>query len=463
MVRGAVSLRYVGGAFSGLPREVTVLAAVAAAVGAGFTVVGVALPQFAHSFGVGKTAVGAVFSAFALMRFVSAPWAGRLVDRAGERVILTTGIGIVAVSTGLAGLSQSYPQLLILRGAGGIGSAMFTVAAVALLLRVVGAGSRGRATGMFQSGFLIGGLLGPTVGGYLTGYSLRLPFYVYAVSLIVAGSISAVYLSHARLAPRSHPTPDEPAQAVANAESPSVAAALEPEAAAPAELSKETAADAGAQSTTLAEAWAHPAYRAAVAVNFAVGWAFFGIRTSLVPLFVTEAMNRDLKWVGVGFTLTAVAQTGCLLVAGRFVDRRGRRPAMVLGSLVSAAALVALSVSKSLGVFIAVMVVLGVGGAFLGTAPGAVVGDIMRGSGGRVVAVFQMASDGGSITGPLLAGVLADAFSFGTAFAACAAVLVLAAALSARMPETLPMPDASPVPATTPAHDGTVGDAEKAW
>jgi MFS family permease len=65
------------------------------------------------------------------------------------------------------------------------------------------------------------------------------------------------------------------------------------------------------------------------------------------------------------------------------------------------------------------------------------VGEIMRGRGGRVVAVFQMASDAGSITGPLAAGWLADTASFGAAFGACAAVMLLAGALAVRMPETL--------------------------
>ena len=175
------------------------LVAVAVAVAIGFGIVAPAIPVFAESFGVGKTAAGAVISAFALMRFVSALAGGRMVDAFGERIILATGIGIVAVSTGLAGLSQNYTQLLVLRGVGGIGSAMFTVSATALLFRVVDSSSRGRATGLFQSGFLIGGLLGPLVGGFLTDYSLRLPFYVYAVSLIAAGSIAAVFLQSAKL------------------------------------------------------------------------------------------------------------------------------------------------------------------------------------------------------------------------------------------------------------------------
>ena len=163
-----------------LPREVAVLSAVAFAVAVGFGIVAPAIPVFAREFGVGRTAAGAVISVFALLRFVSAFGGGRLVDRFGERAVLATGLGIVSVSSLLAGLAQTYWQLLVLRGAGGVGSAMFTVAAYSLLLRVAAADQRGRAAGVFQAGFLIGGIAGPALGGLLTGASVRLPFFVYA-------------------------------------------------------------------------------------------------------------------------------------------------------------------------------------------------------------------------------------------------------------------------------------------
>jgi MFS family permease len=402
--------RFVDRFFQGLPREVAVLAAVAVAVAIGFGVVATALPEFARSFGVGKFWAGAVISAFALMRFVSALGGGRLVDSLGERIVLASGIGIVAVSTGLAGLSQSYSQLLILRGLGGIGSAMFTVAATALLLRVVDAGNRGRASGLFQAGFLLGALLGPLLGGFLTEVSLRLPFYVYAVSLIAAASIGFMFLRSAE---------DSPPR-VEPAETGEPVAAEEPE------------------STTLTEAWGNPAYRGAVMVNLANGWAFFGVRISLVPLFVTEEMGLRPLWIGIGFLCASVAQAGFLLSAGKFVDRRGRRPAMISGSLLAAAAFAAIAINESRLAYLLAMTATGVGAAFVGTAPGAVVGDIMHGRGGRVVAVFQMSADAGAILGPLAAGLLADQVSFSAAFALCSVILLAATVLSVRMPETLP-------------------------
>ena len=126
----------------GLPQETFVLALVAFCVALGFGIVVPAVPLFALQFGVGTTAAGAVVSAFALMRLVSGLAGGRLVDRVGERVALLAGLAVVALSSLLAGLAANYPQLLVLRGIGGVGSAVFTIAATSLLLRVASAAHR---------------------------------------------------------------------------------------------------------------------------------------------------------------------------------------------------------------------------------------------------------------------------------------------------------------------------------
>ena len=178
----------------GLPRETYVLALVAFCVALGFGIVVPAVPLFALQFGVGTTAAGAVVSAFALMRLVSGLAGGRLVDRVGERVALLAGLGVVAVSSLLAGLAVSYPQLLVLRGVGGIGSAVFTIAATTLLLRVAAAAQRGQTQSVYRGGFLLGGIVGPALGGAVVGVSLRAPFFLYAATLVLAAVAAATLL-----------------------------------------------------------------------------------------------------------------------------------------------------------------------------------------------------------------------------------------------------------------------------
>ena len=373
--------------FAGLPREVAVLTAVAFAVAVGFGVVAPAIPVYAREFGVGRTAAGAVISAFAFMRLVSALGSGRLVNRIGERLVLALGIGIVAVSSALAGLAQTYTQLLVLRGVGGVGSAMFTVSAISLLLRVVDSDQRGRATGLWQSGFLIGAIAGPAIGGPLTDISLRAPFFVYAVTLAAAGGIGLIFLGRTHL------------------------------------LDVEVDDARPAATVTLPQALRVSGYRAALVTNLGNGWALFGVRSSLIPLFVTEGMGASPTWTGVGFFVSAAAQGGLLLWAGGFADRVGRRPAMLIGSTVATLSLVLVAASDSLAVYVVAMALFGAGSAFLSVSPSAVVGDVASGHGGTVIAAFQMSSDLGAVAGPLVAGRLADNYSFGAAFGVTASVL----------------------------------------
>jgi len=197
------------GPLRGLPREVAVLATVAFFVAAGFGIVAPAIPLFARSFGVDRLASSAVISAFALMRLVSALGVGRLVNAFGARVILGIGIALVSASSALAGLAQNYAELIALRAAGGLGSAMFSVSAISLLLGVTTSAQRGRAVGSFSGGFLLGGISGPAIGGLITEWSLRAPFFIYAGTLIAAGGSGLLLLPrHVRAsAGADEPTP----------------------------------------------------------------------------------------------------------------------------------------------------------------------------------------------------------------------------------------------------------------
>ena len=387
----------------GLPRETFVLAVVAFCVALGFGIVAPAIPLFALQFGVSSTAAGAVVSAFALMRFVSGLGSGRLVDRVGERAALVGGIAVVAVSSLVAGLSVSYPQLLVLRGIGGVGSAVFTIAATSLLLRVAAASQRGRTQSVYRGGFLLGGILGPALGGAVVGVSLRAPFFLYAATLVLAG------LAGALLLPKGGPG-DADSERGAGTE----------------------------VRTTLAEALASPAYRAALVGNFATGFSVLGVRSTLVPLLVVQGLHLKPSWIGAAFLVSALVQAVLLLPAGRAVDTVGRRPTLVAGGLATAAALVALAAAVGPVSLLLAMTVFGVGGALLGVAPAAIVGDVVQGKGGTAVAVWQMASDFGSIIGPLAAGLLVDRASFAVALVVSAVVVGVSGLLGLTVPRQVP-------------------------
>ncbi|HET9648476.1 MAG TPA: MFS transporter [Microlunatus sp.] len=386
--------------FSRLPRDVVVLGLIAFCVAVGFGVLVPVLPVFARSFGVGNLAVGAVVSVFALMRLVSSPFCGRLINRFGERLVLSGGIYVVAVSSGLAGIAQSYPQLLVLRGVGGVGSAMFTVSAMTLLLHSVGPELRGRASGFFQGGFLIGGMTGPAVGGLLAAISLTAPFFFYAATLAVAGTVGVVLLRG-----RAGRTEGRTTKAVARP-------------------FRDVLRDAR--------------YQAACLTNFSQGWTSFGVRSALVPVLVVEVLHRPTSWTGAAFAAAAVCQTVALGPAGRFVDTVGRRPAMITGGLLAGVSIATVPFAPNIGWLIVALSCYGVAAAFLGTAPAAAVGDAAGARGGTAVAVFSMCSDVGAILGPLVAGLLADRVSYGAAFGLGAGLSVAAALYAVRMPRTAP-------------------------
>jgi MFS family permease len=407
------------------------MAGVALCVALGFGVVAPAIPLFARQFGVSATAAGAVVSAFALMRFVSGLAAGRLVDAIGQRVGLILGIGVVAVSSLLAGLAQTYPQLLILRGVGGIGSAVFGVGAMSLVLRVAGRRMRGRAVSIYRSGFLIGGIVGPALGGAVLGVSVRAPFFLYAGTLTAAMAVAFVFLTRTQRPAQT----DNAAEETMEAEATEAAEATDRGAAAPPSQEAEDSTDPDPSVWTLLRT---REYQAALMANLAVGLAILGVRSTAVPFLIVYSLHEPRGWVGAAFVSSAIVQTAVMFPAGRWADSAGRRAALATGAGVAAIGLILLAFGTSLVLTLVAMAVFGAGSAFLGSAPGALVGDVAGRRSGTAVAVFNMANDLGAVTGPILAGWLIDAGSYPAVFGTAAAVVVLAGILGLRLPGGAP-------------------------
>jgi MFS family permease len=358
-----------------------------------------AIPVFAKSFGVNNAAIGLMVSAFAITRFASGLISGSMVDKFGERKVFSTGVFMVSLFTFLAGVAQNYEQLLFFRAAGGLGSSMFSVAASSVILRSVSDDQRGHAQSVYQGSFIVGGMAGPAIGGLLSVISLRAPFFVYSILLLMSGIVALFFLKGDSIGAKVKNSADEPA-------------------------------------TSIREALTMPAYRIALVLAFIGTWVFFGMRASILPVFVTEELNSTTAVVGYGFAISAIVQGAILLRAGRFSDTKGRRAASIIGANIVFVGVLVLTFAVNAWMFLLSMIILGFGGAFLSTTPASIVGDIIKGKGGKVIAIFQMAGDAGMIFGPIIIGWISDVYSYRTAFGASAVIFLVVLVLVYRIPET---------------------------
>ena len=147
------------------------------------------------------------------------------------------------------------------------------------------------------------------------------------------------------------------------------------------------------------------------------------------------------------FLVVSLVSGALLLPVGRIADTRGRRPVIVVGLLVGAAAFVLLPALPAVAGLLAATVLLGVAAASDSVAPGAVMGDVVGGRGGTVVAVFQMSGDLGAVLGPVVAGWIADGAGYPATFAVSAAVCAAPVLVVAAAPETLQAPPDPPAQA----------------
>jgi MFS family permease len=374
--------------FAEFPREVGVMVFASFFVAVGFGIIAPVIPLFAKSFGVSNAQVGAILSAFALARFASGLISGKLVDKFGERLVYTVGIAFVAVSSFAAALAQTYSQLLI-----------FSVAAGSIVLRAVRDDQRARAQSLYNGSFLIGMMAGPVIGGFLTAISLRAPLLVYAGLLVIASAAGGFLLRNSVLTAR----PTEKSSVV---------------------------------KTSIREALAMKPYVIALVISFMTAWVLFGMSRSVLPLFMVEDMKSSASFIGIGFTISAVVQGIYLLKAGRLSDVRGRKFAAISGLVYLGASVALLAITFHPWVFLLSMFIGAFGSAFLSTTPSAIVGDVLKGKGGQVIALFQMSGDAGAMVAPIVLGFVADHYGFRATFALTALLIAAAIIVATKLPET---------------------------
>ena len=256
------------------------------------------LPEIAETLGVNAFWRGLLLTAYAVSLGVSALITGPASDRIGRRRILMYGTGLMTVTLTLHTVAADYELLLSMRVLAGIGGGMLSGGSVAYVGDYFPYEKRGWANGWVMSGTAFGQVAGIPIGKVLaTGFGYRWPFLMFAISMGLATFLIWQFV----------PRPD---------------ADLDDQRLTPRRFVEKYRSVLRGSDVVVA-----------VSAYFLM-FGGFGLFTSFLPTWLEETIGISSYGIALLFAIGGSANILASPVGGRLSDEMGRKPIVVLGSLV---------------------------------------------------------------------------------------------------------------------------------
>src|SRR5260221_1406893 len=156
------------------------------------TVANVALPCMQGSVSASADQINWVLTSYIVAAAIMTPPSGFLANRFGrKRVLMVAVVGFVVASV-LCGIAQSLVQIVVFRLLQGFFGAALVPLGQSVLLDIYTVEERGSAMAVFGVSVMVGPVLGPVIGGWLTDhYSWRWVFYINVpLGVLAFGGIS---------------------------------------------------------------------------------------------------------------------------------------------------------------------------------------------------------------------------------------------------------------------------------
>jgi MFS family permease len=149
-------------------------------------------PLLKGEFQLSNEQLGLLGSAFMFVYALASPFSGYTVDRVSRRLLIGVGLAFWSLICAATALSRSFVQLVLFRGAEGLGEAFYFPASMSVLADYHGPRTRSRAMSIHQTSVYLGTAGGAVLAGYLgQQYGWRSPFW----TLGLAGLAYAVFLA----------------------------------------------------------------------------------------------------------------------------------------------------------------------------------------------------------------------------------------------------------------------------
>ena len=160
------------------------------------TIANIAIPYIAEDLDFSKSGQSWIITGYTLAFGGLLLLGGRIGDYFGRRRVFMIGVIIFGIASLLGGLAQSEALLLAARGLQGLGAAIASPTALALITTTFPAGKeRNRAFAVYAAMSGAGAAVGLILGGWLTEYSWRWTFLINVPIGIGAALLAPIFLS----------------------------------------------------------------------------------------------------------------------------------------------------------------------------------------------------------------------------------------------------------------------------
>ena len=166
------------------------------------TIANVALPHMQASLGATQDSINWVLTSYIVASAIAIPIAGWLADKVGRKRLLIIAVVCFTIASFLCAIAQSLTEMVAFRALQGISGAFLVPLSQATLFDIFPREKHSQAMALFGGGIMIGPILGPLLGGWLTdSFDWR---WVFLVNLPV-GALATLMLL--RFMPRTDLNP----------------------------------------------------------------------------------------------------------------------------------------------------------------------------------------------------------------------------------------------------------------